>query len=334
MAIIQINADSHLEPSTRHPHKVKEKAVHPQRHGGHESVKAFFNRESVAGVVCAAPFIIGFLLFVAVPMGLSLYYSFTDYSIVSAPKWVGLANYVRMFTQDSLFWQSLAVTFMFAFISVPLKLAFALAVAMVLNKDTKLTGFYRVCFYLPSILGGSVAVAVLWKRMFAKNGVINAVLGMFGIHSQFSWLGSPSTAIWTLIMLAAWQFGSSMVIFLAALKQIPSEYYEAASMDGASSWRQFTSITLPLLTPTIFFNLVMQLISGFLAFTQCYVVTQGKPLNSTLFTMVYMYNTSFTYYKAGYGSAMAWVVTLLIGAMTGLLFATKRFWVVADTQAS
>lgn len=294
--------------------------------------KRFLDRESTVGIVCALPFITGFVLFLLIPMMLSLYYSMTDYSIVSAPVWVGLRNYVALFTADPLFWQSFGVTVVFAFVSVPLRLAFALAVAMLLNRPTPLTGFFRVAFYMPSILGGSVAVAVLWRRMFAQNGVINAVLGRIGIESHFSWLGSPATAIWTLVALSVWQFGSAMLVFLAALKQIPAQLYEAASVDGASPWRQFTSITLPMLTPTIFFNLVMQVISGFLAFTQCYIITQGKPLNSTLFTMVYMYNTAFTYYQAGYASAMAWVMLLVIGVLTGILFATKRFWVFEGNE--
>lgn len=298
-----------------------------ERAGCLKRCRGFFDKESVAGMVCASPFIIGFVMFLLIPMVMSLYYSFTDYSIVSPPVWVGLKNYVQMFTADSLFWKSLGVTVVFAFVSVPLRLAFALAVALLLCRQTALTGFFRVAFYMPSILGGSVAVAVLWRRMFAQDGVINSVLGLFGIESHFSWLGSESTAIWTLIALSTWQFGSAMLVFLAALKQVPTELYEAASMDGANAVRRFRSITLPLLTPTIFFNLVMQVISGFLAFTQCYVITQGKPLNSTLFTMVYMYDTAFTYYQAGYASAMAWVMLVILGVMTGILFATKKFWV-------
>lgn len=282
----------------------------------------------MAALVCASPFIIGFVLFMAVPLALSLYYSFTDYDVIGRPQWVASANYVRLFTADPLFWHSLAVTCLFAVVSVPLKLVFALAVALLLRRRTRLSGLYRVAYYLPSILGGSVAVAVLWRRMFARDGVVNAVLGMVGIPSGFSWLGTPSTAIWTLIALSVWQFGSSMVIFLAALNQIPVDMYEAAGLDGAGPWRRLRSITLPLLTPTIFFNLVMQLISGFLAFTQCYIITQGRPMQSTLFTMVYVYDTSFTYYEAGYGAAMAWTVLLVIAALTGLMFATKRWWVV------
>ena len=293
----------------------------------HGRLVNFLEREKVAGLVCSAPFIFGFLMFLIVPLALSLYYTFTDYNIIGEPKFIGLDNYVRMFTADPLFWQSLGVTLFFALISTPLRLVFALLVAMLLLRNSRISGFYRAAFYLPSILGGSVAVAILWKQMFAADGVINKALGLFGIHSHFAWLGNESTAIWTLIILSVWQFGSSMLIFLASLKQIPGELYEAASVDGANKWYQFWRITLPLLTPTIFFNLVMQSINGFLAFTQCYIITQGKPRNTTLFYMVYMYDESFTRYHAGYGAAMAWVMLLLIGLYTGVLFLTKRFWV-------
>jgi multiple sugar transport system permease protein len=259
-------------------------------------------------------------------MVLSLVYSFTDYNILADPEFVGLRNYVKMFTGDPLFWKSMGVTLMFALVSVPLKVAFALLVALVLLKNSVASGFYRAAYYLPSILGGSVAVAILWKQLFAGDGVVNTVLGAFGIKGP-AWLGDTRTAIWTLIILAVWQFGSSMLIFLGSLKQIPTELYEAADVDGASKWTQFWKITLPLLTPTIFFNLVMQLIQGFLAFNQCYIITQGKPMNSTLFYMVHMYEESFTYYHAGYGSSLAWLMLIVIGVITAILFATKRFWV-------
>lgn len=172
-----------------------------------------------------------------------------------------------------------------------------------------------------------MAVAVLWKRMFATDGVINAILGTFGIETNFAWLGNTKTAIWTLILLAVWQFGSSMLIFLSALKQIPKELYEAAEVDGASKVTKFFKVTLPLLTPTIFFNLVMQMISGFLAFTQSLIITQGKPMDSTLFYALYMYQQSFNYNRAGYASAMAWTMLLFIGLLTFILFKTKKFWV-------
>ncbi|NMN01123.1 ABC transporter, permease protein [Bifidobacterium sp. DSM 109958] len=289
--------------------------------------RQWLNQENVSGYVCALPFIIGFLMFLLVPMILSIYYSFTDYNILSDPEWMGLDNFKEMFTNDPLFWKSMGVTLFYALISTPLRLIFALAVAMLLLKNSAVSGFYRAAYYLPSILGGSVAVAILWKQMFAQDGVINKALELFGIHTNFAWLGNEHTAIWTLIILGVWQFGSSMLIFLASLKQIPSELYEAASVDGATGWTQFWKITLPLLTPTIFFNLVMQSINGFLAFTQCYIITQGKPQNSTLFYMVHMYNESFTNYHAGYGAGMAWIMLLVVGLYTAILFATKRFWV-------
>ncbi len=289
--------------------------------------KQWLNKEGTAGVVCAFPFIFGFCMFLIVPMCLSLYYAFTDYNILSDPEWIGLDNFIEMFTEDDLFWKSMGVTLFYAIVSTPLRLIFALLVAMLLLRNSKMSGFYRAAFYLPSILGGSVAIAILWRQMFAGDGVVNQVLNAVGIETSFSWLGDTRTAIWTLILLSVWQFGSSMLIFLASLKQIPTELYEAASVDGASKWKQFWKITLPLLTPTIFFNLVMQSINGFLAFTQCYIITQGRPQNSTLFYMVHMYNESFTNFHSGYGSALAWVMLLVVGLFTALLFATKRFWV-------
>ncbi|MBS5062226.1 MAG: sugar ABC transporter permease [Hungatella hathewayi] len=290
-------------------------------------VRRWLNKESSAGFVFTLPFTIGFLLFMVVPMGISLYYSFCDYNILSPPVFAGMKNYIKMFTDDKTFFKTIGVTFYFALVSVPLRLVFALLVAMILLKTTKATGFYRAAYYLPSIIGGSVAVAILWKRMFASDGVVNTLLGFLGIQTNFSWLGSKSTAIWTLIILAVWQFGSSMLIFLSSLKQIPVTLYEASRVDGANKFSQFFKITLPLLTPTIFFNLVMQMINGFLAFTQCFIITQGKPMNSTLFYTVYMYQQSFEFYNTGYGAALAWVMLGIIGVITMVLFATKRFWV-------
>lgn len=288
------------------------------------------NKESTAGVVFCLPFIIGFLAFMIVPMGISLYYSFCDYNILSPATFTGLKNFIKMFTDDEVFYKTIGVTFYFALVSVPLRLIFALIVAMILQKTTKATGFYRAAYYLPSIIGGSVAVAILWRRMFATDGVINKLLGTIGINTSFAWLGNTKTAIWILIILAVWQFGSSMLIFLSSLKQIPGSLYEAARVDGANKISQFFKITLPLLTPTIFFNLVMQMINGFLAFTQCFIITEGRPMNSTLFYTVYMYQQSFKFTNTGYGAALAWVMLLIIGLITLVLFATKRFWVYSE----
>lgn len=289
-------------------------------------IKRLANQKNTAGYFFTLPFIIGFFMFLVVPMGMSLYYSFCDYNILSPPVFTGLENFKHML-QDATFFKTLKVTFFFAFVSVPLKLLFALFVAMLLLKNSKLSGFYRAAYYLPSIIGGSVAVSVLWKRMFSSDGVINSLLQAVGVNCSVSWLGNTSTAIWVLILLVVWQFGSSMLIFLSALKQIPSSLYEAAMVDGSGSVYRFFKITLPLLTPTIFFNLVMQTISGFLAFTQCYIITEGKPLNSTLLYTVYMYQQSFEFYNTGYGAALAWVTLAVIGLITLALFATKKFWV-------
>lgn len=287
-----------------------------------KSLAQTLNQEHVAGLVCTSPFIIGLFAFLLIPMGMSLYYSLCNYSVLSTPTFAGFKNYVNAFTADPLFWTTMKVTFFFALVSVPLRLVFALIVALLLQKTSKANAFYRAAYYLPSIIGGSVAVSILWKRMFATDGVINQILG-----TNYPFLGNTSTAIWTLILLSIWQFGSSMLIFLSALKQIPASLYEAAEIDGANKVRTFFKITLPLLTPTIFFNLVMQMINGFLAFTQCYIITQGKPMNSTLFYTVYMYQQSFEFYNTGYGAALAWIMLMVIGTITAILFATKKFWV-------
>ena len=237
----------------------------------------WLNQETTAGYFFAAPFIIGFVVFIVVPMLMSLYFSFCDYNILSPAKWIGFDNFKNLFN-DPKFWKSLTVTLKYAFFSVPLKLIFSLLVALLLLRSTRLTPIYRGMYYLPSIMGASVAVSVLWKQLFGNDGVINHIFGTY-----ISWLGSPSTAIWVLILLSVWQFGSSMLIFLSAMKQIPQELYEAARVDGAGPVKQFFTITLPLLTSTIFFNLIMQMINGMLVFAQGQIITAGKPMDSTLF---------------------------------------------------
>ncbi len=289
-------------------------------------IRIILHKESFAGYMFVLPFVVGLLLFMVIPMATSLYYSFCDYDILSAPKFVGLSNYQKMF-EDEILIKSLGVTFFFVFVSVPLRLMFALMIALLLQRTTKMTAFYRAAYYLPSIIGGSVAVSVLWKRLFSMDGVINKLLMAVGMKEPIAWLGDTRTAIWTLIILAIWQFGSSMLIFLAALKQVPVELYEAAKVDGAGSVKQFFKITLPLMTSTIFFNLIMQTITAMLAFTQCFIITQGQPMNSTMFYAYYMYQQSFSYYKAGYGSAMAWVMLGMVALISAILFKTKRYWV-------
>ena len=290
------------------------------------------NTPKVAGYVFILPFIIGFLAFMAVPMILSLGFSFTRYDILKSPVFIGLENYKTMFTADPKFWKVFGVTMYYVVFSVPLRLLMALVVAMLLVKSTKLSGFYRAVYYLPSIIGSSVAVAILWKRMFASDGVINAILKVVGLPSDTAWLGGSNTAIWTLIILAIWQFGSSMLIFLSGLKQIPVSLYEAATVDGANGIQRFFKITIPMLTPTIFFNLINQLINGFMAFTQSYIITQGKPRDTTLFYTVYMYQNSFTYNKLGYGCAMAWFMVFVVGLLTLILFKTQKKWVYYEAE--
>ena len=297
-----------------------------------KSWKQQLNQGKVAGDIFILPFIIGFVCFISFPMIMSLAFSFTKYDILTAPKFAGLDNYITMFTQDKLFWKTFGVTMYYVFFSVPLRLIMALLVALLLVKSSRLSGFYRTVYYLPSIIGSSVAVAILWKRMFASDGVINALLGLVGIDSATAWLGRTDTAIWTLILLAVWQFGSSMLIFLAGLKQIPAYLYEAATVDGAGAITKFFKVTLPMLTPTIFFNLINQLINGFMAFTQSFIITEGKPQNSTLFYVVYMYQNSFKYNKLGYGCAMAWFMVLVVGGLTALIFLSQKKWVYYESE--
>jgi multiple sugar transport system permease protein len=290
--------------------------------------RAAFRRD-LTGYAFIAPWLIGFLCFSLGPVLASLYLSFTKFDLLTPAVWIGADNFVRMFTEDPRFYQSLKVTFNYMLCEVPLKLAFALAIAMVLDKSIRGGGFYRALFYVPSLLGGSVAIAVLWRQLFDGNGTVNQILlWAFGYKGQ-SWISTPETAIYTLVLLAVWQFGSPMIIFLAGLRQIPTDLYEAASMDGAGAFRKFRKITLPMLAPVIFFNMVLQIIEGFKAFTPAYVVSGGTggPIDATLFYTLYLYQEAFSYFRMGYASAMAWVLLLIIGGFTGLSFLTSKYWV-------
>lgn len=289
--------------------------------------------DNITGYLFISPWLIGFFVFTIIPIMTSLYYSFTEYDLLSAPVLNGFNNFIAMIRDDT-FWKSLAVTFHYAFVSVPLRLSVALLVAMVFNRKAKMLRFYQTVYYLPSIIGGSIAVAVMWRRLFMADGAVNAALAFIGIKSDISWIGNPKTAIWTLIVLAAWQFGSSMLIFLAGLKQIPDSFYEAAEIDGANLWQKFIKITIPHLTPVIFFNLVMQLINGFTVFTQAFVVSggTGDPMNSTLVYSLYLYKKAFEYYQMGYGSAMAWVLVLIIAFFMALIFKSSSLWVYYESK--
>lgn len=282
---------------------------------------------NLMGYLFISPWLLSFFAFTLIPIVASLVLAFTDYDVLGSWSWVGLENFQRMFTSDPRFVKSLRATFFYVFAAVPLRLAFALLVAMLLNTNRRGMGTYRAVYYAPSIVGGSVAVAVMWREIFGTNGLINALTG-----ADIAWLGNPNTAIWTLIVLAVWQFGSPMLIFLAGLKQIPTELYEASSIDGASAWRQFWRITLPLLTPIIFFNLIMQLISGFMVFTQAFIVTGGAPLDTTLFYSLYLYRRAFVTFEMGYASAMAWVLLVIVAFFTALVFLSSSRWVFYETK--
>lgn len=287
-------------------------------------------RDNVAGYLSISPWLIGFILLIVGPMVASFYLSFTNYNLLSSPTWVGLENYRNLFSDDR-FLKSLEVTFRFVFISVPLKLFFALALAMLFNTGRRGSSFFSAIYYIPSIIGGSVAVAVVWRQLFGRQGAITQVLSMLNI-TDTNLIGNPDTALSVLILLVVWQFGSPMIIFLAGLRQVPQELYEAASVDGAGKVRQFCNVTLPMLTPVIFFNLVMQTIGSFMTFTQSYLITGGGPLDETLFYAVYLYEVAFEYLRMGYASAMAWVLLVIIAFITLLFFLTSKYWVFYQSE--
>jgi multiple sugar transport system permease protein len=283
-------------------------------------------RRDRAGYVFLLPWFIG-MLFTIVPFFASLYLAFTDYNLLNAPRWIGFANFREMLA-DPLLRQSMKVTFLYTFISVPASLAVALMVAMVLNKGIRGLSVYRAVFYLPSLLGGSVAIVILWRHIFGAEGIVNDFLGWFGINGP-GWTSDPDFSLTTLILLHVWTFGSPMVIFLAGLRQIPVMYYEASAIDGASKWQQFRSITLPLLSPIIFFNLIQSLISSFQTFTQGFVMSGGTggPADSTLFYNLYLYQQGFSQFHMGYASAMAWMLLVIIAAFTAINFLAAKYWV-------
>jgi len=291
--------------------------------------------DNLAAYLFLLPWLIGIVVFTIGPMLASLYLSLTDYNLLKSPlenppDFIGFENYTKMLG-DAAFWNSFRVTVTYVIISVPLQLALALALALLLDRGMRGLSFYRSIFYLPSLLGGSVAIAILWRQVFGKEGLVNGFLGIFGIDGP-GWIGHPDYALGTIIILHIWTFGSPMVIFLAGLRQIPEMYHEAASVDGAGKFRRFFSITLPLLTPIIFFNLVLQIIFAFQTFTQAYVVSGGTggPADSTMFYTLFLYRTGFLEYDMGYASAMAWFLLIVIGAFTAFNFWLSKFWVFYD----
>ncbi|MER5694646.1 carbohydrate ABC transporter permease [Streptomyces mirabilis] len=279
-------------------------------------------REGAAWVFLS-PWVLGAAVLTLLPMAVSLYLSFTDYDLFNAPHWVGLRNYTQMFTEDPRYWRSVGTTLTYVVIAVPLQLGLALVVALALKNMKRGKGFYRSAFYAPSLLGASMSVALVWRAIFNDGGTVDHLLGTGG------WVNRPGWALLAVALLTVWQFGAPMVIFLAGLQQIAGELYEAAQVDGASRWRQFLSITVPMLSPVIFFNLVLQTIQAFQVFTPAFAVSAGKggPADSTLFYTLYLYDRGFVASHMGYASAMAWVLLLVIGAVTAVLFRTSRSWV-------
>ena len=278
------------------------------------------------GILFISPWVIGFLWFQLYPFAKSLYYSFTNFSMLNLPKIVGFTNYIRLLTMDTEFWQSMKVTAIYAIVVVPFKLAFALFIALLLNMKIKQIGLFRTLYYLPSILGGSVAIAVVWKILFMREGAINGLLANFGIRA-IDWIGNPHIALFTVCILSIWQFGSSMVLFLAALKQVPQSLYEAARIDGAGRLQSFMKITVPMITPIIFFNLIMQMINALQEFTSAFIITGGGPLNATYVLGMKLYTDAFKYYKMGYASALSWIMFLIIICLTLLVFRSSSAWV-------
>lgn len=285
-------------------------------------------QEYRAAYLFLTPWFLGLIAIVLGPMLASLYLSFTRYDLIGSPEWVGLDNYERMLTGDARYIKSVGVTAVYTLLSVPGILIFSLLLALFLNRGMRFVGLYRALFYIPSLLGGSVAIAVLWLQVFGSTGIFNEVLALFGIEGQ-SWIGNPNSALFTVVVLAIWTFGSTMVIFLAGLRQIPRSYYEAAALDGANHWQQFWSITFPHLTPVIFFNGLLTMVNALQSFTPAYVISggSGQPADSLLIYTVYLYQRGFADFQMGYASAMAWALLVALALIAGALFWSSRYWV-------
>lgn len=285
------------------------------------------SRDGLAALGFLTPWLIGMVCLTLGPMIYSLYLSFTRYDLLSSPRWVGIANFTQMFS-DPRFDSAAGVTITYVVVSVPVVLVVSMLVALLLNTGIRFITGYRALVYLPSLLGASVAIATLWRQIFGASGLINNALHAVGIEHS-SWIGDPNTSLLVIITLNAWAFGSTMVIFLAGLRQVPRDQYEAALVDGAGRFRRFFSVTLPHMSPLIFFSVLLDTVHAFQAFTSAYVVSggDGGPADSTLFYTLYVYQQGFTQLNMGYASAMAWLLVVVLAAFTGLLFLTSRFWV-------
>lgn len=290
------------------------------------SARASGRKENLWGYLFLSPWLLGLVLVLAGPALISLYISFTDYAVLGTPEWTGLDNYRRMLTDDPRFWAAAKVTLIYMGVSVPLVQAFALFLASILNQGVRGLTLYRAVFYVPSLIGGSVAVANLWRFLFSGDGLFNSFLGFFGIDTDYSWVGMPDTALYTLILLNVWQFGAAMIIYLAGLKQVPNELREAATVDGAGRLRIYWSITLPMLSPIILFNVLMNVVAAFQAFNTAYIVSNGTggPADSTLFYTLYVYQRGFVDFDMGYAAALGWMLLVVSALVSACLFGLSR----------
>jgi multiple sugar transport system permease protein len=283
------------------------------------------------GYILVSPWIIGFILFTAGPMLASLGLSLTDYDVVNTPQYIGLTNYARMLTQDPRFWQSLKVTLVYAVVAIPLGLAAGLGLALLLNVNVPGIAVWRTIYYMPSVVSGA-AVSVLWLYIFnPRFGVANWILSWFHIKGP-NWLSSPDWALPSLILMSLWGVGGGMIIYLAGLQGVPTALYDAALVDGANSWQRFWHITLPMISPVIFYNLVTGIIGTFQYFTNAYIMTDGGPNDATLFYNLYLYVSGFRYLAMGYASALAWVLFFIVLGLTTLIFKSSAAWVYYEGE--
>ncbi|MGW8486664.1 carbohydrate ABC transporter permease [Streptomyces sp. NPDC055886] len=313
--------------STRAPAGA-DRAARPPEPGGPKRRRRVRREKQWPAYVFLTPWMLGAAVLTLVPMAVSLYLSFTDYNLFEAPRWVGLRNYTEMLTEDPRYWRSVGTTLLYVVVAVPLKLLLALGAAMLLKNLGRGRSFYRSAFYAPSLLGASMTVALVWRALFNDGGTVPDLLGAIGIDSG-GWVGDPDLAVFVVVLLTVWQFGAPMVIFLAGLQQISPDLYEAAALDGAGRWRQFVSVTVPMLSPVVFFNLVLEMIQSFQVFTPAFAISGGSggPADSTMFYTLYLYERGFTASHMGYAAAMAWLLLIAIGVVTLVLFRTSRSWV-------
>jgi multiple sugar transport system permease protein len=283
-------------------------------------------RKGWVGYAFIAPWLIGFLVFIAGPFVVSIYLSFTHYDVVTPPEWAGLANYKRLLHQDPLFWKSLWITLKYALVAVPLGIVVGVGLALLLNMEIRGISVYRTIFFLPSIVPLVASCVVFVFLLNPQIGLVNSILNRLGLVGP-AWLNAQPWAFWSLVVMSLWAIGGSMIIYLAGLKDIPDTLYEAAMIDGANMWQRVRHVTLPMLTPVIFFNLIMGVIHAFQYFTQALMMTQGGPEKSTTFYALYLFDRAWRYLDMGYASAMAWVLFVIIMSITAVIFKTHRKWV-------